>query len=226
MRDRALESIEGSLACIKEAAYAAKDASDQSALDAFAKDHAFRDWMHLHTFMQESAILLDTHTASYEREIPADRRVVWEFLADPKKLQTWMFEAEFEARPGALFNFAPRGWHGRIGIFKEGYELRFDAVAGGWTWFILASSEGGTLFTLRDYMAPDLVVPTDVLAGAKSTVDIQPGGVGTHWQGVLAGWHQGVDDLRSKFTGYSLQWDYEALCRLYNSLIVDYHRVF
>ncbi|MCY4128487.1 MAG: hypothetical protein OXG15_04505 [Gammaproteobacteria bacterium] len=146
------------------------------------------------------------------------------FFSDPKKLATWMFPAEFEAAPGAPFKFAPEGWHGKIGVYAEGRELRFDAVAGGWTWFSLDSITGKTVFKLRDYMAPDLVVPDDARSGSNSLSEDQPGGEGTHWQGVLSGWHCGVGDLRGEFSGKKPHWDYEALTRLYKLLIEDYHR--
>ncbi|MCY4094885.1 MAG: hypothetical protein OXG05_07120 [Gammaproteobacteria bacterium] len=224
MPDRALESIEGSIACLEAAAGRNMTCSSAVNLDAFANTFAFEDWSALLTFLHESVILLDKRTAQITRVLPTDMRTAWEFLADSKKLSAWMFPAEFESRAGAPFNFAPEGWHGKIGVFEEGRELRFDAVAGGWTWFSLDSIDGETMFKLRDYMAPDLIVPDDARTGTDSLAEEQPGGEGTHWQGVLSGWHCGVDDLRSEFSGVNQAWDYEALTRLYKILIEDYHR--
>ena len=176
------------------------------------------------SFIHQSVILLDRRTAELTRVLPTDMQTAWEFLANPQKLETWMFPAEFEAKPGAPFNFAPEGWHGKIGVIEVGRELRFDAVAGGWTWFSLDSINGETVFRLRDYMAPELVIPDDARVRANVRSEDQPGGAGTHWQGVLSGWHCGVDDLRGEFSGEKHGWNYEAITRLYRILIEDYHR--
>ena len=57
-----------------------------------------------------------------------------------------MFPAEFDAGLGAVFNFAPEGWHDKIGVCEEDRELKFDAVAGGWTRFSLELVDGTTVF--------------------------------------------------------------------------------
>lgn len=224
MPDRVLESTDGSIACLENIAGGGKVATTKTDLDAFSRSFSFQTWSALRSFVRESAILLDKHTAQITRVLPTDMKTAWDFIADSKKLATWMFPAEFKAEPGAPFKFAPKGWLGTIGIYEEGRELRFDAVAGGWTWFSLESVDGETVFNLRDYMAPDLIVPDDARIGSNSLLDDQPGGEGTHWQGVLAGWHCGVDDLRGEFSGEKPHWDYEALTRLYKLLINDYHR--
>ena len=148
--DRALQSVKGSLSCVESAARGDHALNDDAELESFARAHGFDNWRVLHAFIQESAILLDKHTAQITRVLPTDTQTAWEFLADPLKLATWMFPAEFEAKPGASFKFAPVGWHGKIGIFENGRELRFDAVAGGWTWFSGCNCKliciGGTLY--------------------------------------------------------------------------------
>ena len=148
--DRALRSVKGSISCLESAARGDHVLNVGAQLESFACAHGFDNWRVLHTFIQESAILLDKHTAQITRVLPTGMQTAWEFLADPLKLATWMFPAEFEAKPGASFKFAPEGWHGKIGIFENGRELRFDAVAGGWTWFSGCNCKliciGGTLY--------------------------------------------------------------------------------
>ena len=124
-----------------------------------------------------------------------------EFLADLKKLATWMFPAEFEARPGAAFNFAPNGWHGKIGVFEEDRKLRFDAIAGGWAWLSFDLIGGETQFKLGDYVAPEVVFRDDARLGTNLLSEDRPGGKRIHWHDVLSRWHCGVDELRSKFLG-------------------------
>ena len=222
--DRALETVDGSITCLESSARSANADNGKDDLESFSRAHGFDTWSALHAFIRESAILLDKHTAQITRVLPTDMQTAWEFLADPQKLATWMFPAEFEAKPGASFKFAPEGWHGKIGIFENGRELRFDAVTGGWTWFSLELVDGKTVFKLRDYMAPQLVIPADARSDSEPLTEDQPGGEGTHWQGVLSGWHCGVDDLRGEFSGEKTRWDYGALTRLYKILIEDYHR--
>ena len=148
--NRALQSVKGSISCLESAARGDHAHNDDAELESFARAHGFDNWRALHAFIQEFAILLDKHTAQITRVLPTDMKTAWEFLADPQKLATWMFPAEFEAKPGASFKFAPDGWRGKIGIFENGRELRFDAVAGGWTWFSLELIGGKTVFKLRD----------------------------------------------------------------------------
>ena len=193
-------------------------------LDEFAQNHGFSDWSELEFRFEQSGTLLTNHTVSFTRLLNTNRSTAWSYLADDKNIATWMFPAEFEAVGGAPFSFAPEGWHGTIGVLEKEKELRFDAVAEGWTWFRLDEFEGKTRLRLWDYLPPDFVVPNDVLRdGALS--EVQPGGEGTHWQGVLAGWHTGLDTLADSFSMKRRTLDYESLDRLYKMLIQDYHRV-
>ena len=155
--------------------------------------------------------------------LSTDLQTAWHYLAKPAKLSKWMFPVQFNAEAGAPFNFAPEGWHGTIGLFEEGKEIRFDAVAGGWTWFRLHSEDDRTIFRLWDYLPPDFVVPDDVRGDEEDLSEVQPGGSGTHWQGVLAGWHSGLDQLTTEFNGIEDTMPYEVLDRLYKLLILDYH---
>ena len=226
MVERALESVEGTQACIARVING--EASDRAKRDVetfYSKHkHVFDSGDLRERFYRETAMLLDERTALLTRIVPADVESVWGFLANPQNLAKWMFPAEFEAKLGATFNFAPDGWHGTIGAYEEGREIRFDAVAGGWTWFSLIPRGDETEFQLRDYMAPDLVIPDDARSADQSLQEDQPGGPGTHWQGVLSGWHCGVDDLRALFTKQPTVWDYESLTKFYRILIEDYHR--
>ena len=224
MPNRALETVNGSINCITDLAGELTPATSSQQLDLFARSYSFTNWASLIEFLQGSATLLDKRTAQITRTLRTDLKSAWEFLANPKQLETWMFPAEFEAKPCAPFKFAPAGWYGTIGVFEEGRELRFDAVAGGWTWFSLDSVDGETVFRLRDYIPPNFVVPDEIQRDWRSLDDAQPGGEGTHWQGVLAGWHCGVDTLVDSFIGQKHVWDYDAISRLYRVLIANYHR--
>ncbi|MCE2407222.1 MAG: hypothetical protein J4G19_06935 [Pseudomonadales bacterium] len=128
MPDRALRSVKGSISCLESAARGDHVLNVGAQLESFACAHGFDNWRVLHTFIQESAILLDKHTAQITRVLPTGMQTAWEFLADPQKLATWMFPAEFEAKPGASFKFAPVGWHGKIGIFERGLFTKLQIV--------------------------------------------------------------------------------------------------
>ncbi|MYD44431.1 MAG: hypothetical protein F4W90_11150 [Gammaproteobacteria bacterium] len=226
MRDKALTSAQASIACLAKVAVSRFEGNDEEGLARFAKSFKFESWVELEEFIHNAANLRDARTAQYTRLLDADIETAWEFLADSAKLETWMFPAEFEAKPGANFNFYPEGWHGKIGVFERGREIRFDAVAGGWTWFSLKPiDDRQTEFMLRDYMAPDYVVADEIRRHPDDLERDQPGGIGTHWQGVLAGWHTGTDTLQDLFRETKRNWSYDALCNLYDILIHDYHRL-
>ena len=52
----------------------------------------------------------------------------------------------------------------------------------------------------------------------------QPGGPGTPWIGVAAGWHSGVDSLRRLFDPAAPEREYERLCRFYAGHLRDLYR--
>lgn len=222
MRERALTSTTASIQRLREIACAGYSSS--GALDLFAKNMGMPSWSELEICMARGVVLLNDHIAEITRVLKSDMSISWAHLTNPELLAEWMFPAEFEAKAGADFNFAPEGWYGVIGVFEEGREIRFDAVAGGWTWFRLHQEDGKTVFRLWDYLPPDFVVPDDVSRGATDLTSIQPGGAGTHWQGVLAGWHSGLDELASTLGEENQQAiPYDVLDGLYKLLIEDYH---
>ena len=52
----------------------------------------------------------------------------------------------------------------------------------------------------------------------------QPGGPGTPWIGVAAGWHSGANSLRRLFDANAPAHGYEYLCRFYAGHLEDMYR--
>jgi hypothetical protein len=50
----------------------------------------------------------------------------------------------------------------------------------------------------------------------------QPGGPGTHWSGVAAGYHGFVDSLEGHITGTKTDSNYDDMCRTYQTVLDDY----
>ena len=222
---RALTSNEASLEFLKQRVVEEHgDFSTQSAT-SFANEHSFSDWRELKQFVERSATLLDNHTAQFKSKLKADVALTWTYMADPEKLSSWAIPVTFEPRLGGAFQFLPEEWCGTIGVYVEGREIRFDAKRGGWTSLSVSAAHDHSIFTLRDYLPPDFELPEANTTGPDAHLFDQPGGQGTHWHGVLAGWHTGLEDLRSRFGVKKQSFNYEGIDKLYDLLIRSYHRV-
>ena len=85
--------------------------------------------------------------------------------------------------------------------------------------FSLVEKNDGVVVRLIDYMAPNLVVPYHVRVDGDSVEAHQPGGPGTHWRGVLAGWHYAANSLRDLVVGRFYSGDYDQLTLTYDGLL-------
>ena len=83
----------------------------------------------------------------------------------------------------------------------------------------------GTVFSFLCNWAEDAVPKKTVLPEGADAIDVrQPGGPGTPWSGVVAGWHGSIDKLDTHLTGESLNHSYEDLCIFYASYLTDHFR--
>lgn len=53
--------------------------------------------------MNPDGEFLDAHTIRFGRLLPGPIELVWEFLTQPRRLATWLAEADFDARSGGAF---------------------------------------------------------------------------------------------------------------------------
>ena len=97
--------------------------------------------------------------------------------------------------------------------------------------FEIEETKNDCLFKLTDKMAPALDALTYFPADTPKYEIYQPGGIGTHWTGIVSGYHRFVDALESYITGVEIplpsrffQLDDEAN-RLYRDMLDEWHSV-
>ena len=224
MHRRALASRELTLAFFESGVR--QDGNDLSvgAHDRRAQSLGLRNWQQLLQFVDVSAILLDKHRAQYTVPLATNVETAWAYVSEPKKLSSWAIPVEFEPKLGGRFQFSPPEWYGTLGVYDEGKAIRFDSVKGGWTALEVAGNDKASTLILRDYLPPEFELPASDKDGPDAHLFNQPGGKGTHWHGVLAGWHSGLSDLRNRWDSEVVSLDYATLTTLYDLLIRDYHR--
>jgi hypothetical protein len=127
-------------------------------------------------------------------------------------LQRWwrLGVKEFDLRPGGAFRHR---WDNVILDFEEKRFINFDGMR--WE---LKEKDRGTHFAFIDTWESS-AVPAEPGLGSE-----QPGGPGTPWAGVAAGWHGTVDALEEALTGKPREAQFEARCRYYAEYLSDYYR--
>ncbi len=161
----------------------------------------------------------DRHTVLFERTFEAPVERVWHMLSEPEEMARWFMPTTLEPRVGGRFS-CEGGWDGTISTWEPGRCFQFDADEGGITRFAIEPDGTGTRFTLTDRLPPDISLTTegatwqDMPVGAR-----QPGGPGTHWPGVLAGWHGFVDALACHLEGRDCPFDYPAMVEQYGAWV-------
>jgi hypothetical protein len=80
----------------------------------------------------------------------------------------------------------------------------------------------GTEFHLIDKLSSDAVPPEDlpsIFGVADEVANGQPGGVGTHWVGIVVGWHHILDNLKSYLTNAPMEADVIDLFSKYEEVL-------
>lgn len=168
--------------------------------------------------------LLDRRTLMWERDIAVDADTLWQAIATRDGLAHWFMPTHTEIEEGGRFAFTG-GWDGTVTRVVPGRLVEFtpDAAEGAILRFELEATDTGCRFRLKDTMAPDVdasaLFGDDTAAAHKH----QPGGPGTHWSGVAAGYHGFVDALVAHLRGTAVSFDDEALARTYVDLLDGWH---
>ena len=93
--------------------------------------------------------------------------------------------------------------------------MRFELKADGET----------TVFSFIDNWAQDAVPGETMLPKEADEIDKhQPGGPGTPWSGVAAGWHGMIDALETYLTGKTLNYSWEDGCKFYADYLTNHFR--
>ncbi len=184
-----------------------------------AQNLGFMNWNHLVTTAKRCCEVLDPNTVRYSRTLETGRQRAWQLITDQEHLSTWMFETKLELRVGGTFEFPT--WKGVISRLEDLHCIRFTAEAGGFSQFeISAVNDNQTRASLIDYLPAGMLVPDHLTQGSDVFGMKQHGGPGTHWAGLLAGWHSGSDSLEAYASNKQNTQNYMALVRLYEMLLI------
>lgn len=157
----------------------------------------------------------DKHTILFERAVAVPREKIWAALTQKQALGQWFMESEIELKVNGKFSFQG-GWDGWVAALRPLEYIQFNSSKEAFSRFEIhpGSGQQGHVVRIIDRMGAEVTMtgPTDI-AG------LQPGGPGTHWVGVLAGWHDFADALAAYLKGEKPQDRYEALCGFYKDFL-------
>ena len=168
--------------------------------------------------------LVHRHAMVWIRRLDAPIEVVWQTVSTKEGLEKWWLvpPKEFELRPGGAFK---HHWDNTISDFSKHEYIDFVentgayALTGGMRFELKADGQS-TMFMFLDTWAESHKIPD---SGDENLVE-QPGGPGTPWPGVAAGWHAMVDKLASVINNRDYSHTYEDLCAFYLGYLRDLYR--
>ncbi|MDP7226873.1 MAG: hypothetical protein QF909_17095 [SAR202 cluster bacterium] len=142
--------------------------------------------------------------------------------SDQRRPQQLVHANQVRDRGTRRFSFE-RGWDGTISEVDPQRAIQFNVEGeGGWYLrFEIEAADGGCTFTLTDRMGDGVDVNEIFDPETPKRHMYQPGGPGTHWNGVTAGYPDFVDALERHLTGSKLGTDYDELCEAYRPILDD-----
>ncbi|MBV7335626.1 SRPBCC domain-containing protein [Chloroflexi bacterium TSY] len=184
------------------------------------------------TEVSNQATFLDRNTICFERRFAADSERVWSAITVESELNQWFMETQLQLEVGGTFSFK-HGWDGWIGDLSPDQAIQFNSKEDAFTRFEIKPDAQETHFRLIDKLPKDFVIqPGDRQDDPTKDADLeqmrrveynQPGGPGTHWTGVVAGWHCFVDSLESYLAGEEPEDTYNRKCLLYDPLLIEHY---
>ena len=148
-------------------------------------------------------------------EVPVED--VWAAVSSVEGLRRWWLvpPRELDLRPGGAFR---HHWDNVILELRENQFINFGTKSCNGMRFEMREREGITDFAFIDTWEKDVVPPEQGFGWE------QPGGPGTPWARVAAGWHGCVDTLDAALTGKPREDLFEIRCRYYAEYLSDYYR--
>lgn len=172
--------------------------------------------------LADAGRLVNRHAMAWIRRLSAPLDSAWAAISTADGLARWwgMPIHALELRVGGAFN---HHWSNTVTAFKEGEFIDFAEPKGSYAGtgglrFELRPDGDGTMFTLLDTWYDGSTFEED------NPLAYQPGGPGTPWIGVAAGWHSGANSLRRLFDSKAPAHGYEYLCRFYAGHLEDMYR--
>ena len=178
--------------------------------------------------------VVDRNTIAFERRFPDKLERVWSAITVKDEIDHWFMKTELDLRVGGAFSFE-KGWDGWISELENQCYVQFNSSHESFTRFEIELDVDGTLFHLIDKLPDDFVM--EVGCRQDSPIEDsdtekmrlvgynQPGGPGTHWTGVVAGWHAFVDSLESYLTGEPSGEGHNRVSIFYDRFLIDYHSI-
>ncbi len=176
--------------------------------------------------MENVALMLEKNTLVWAREFSVKPEKLWDAIATKEGLDHWFMPTPFEIEQGGRFDWEG-GWAGTVNEVDPPYRIQFspDYSDEAYMLFKIEETKNGCLFKLTDKMAPQLDAPAYFPADTPKSETYQPGGIGTHWTGIAAGYHRFVDALESYVTGVYIPFDDDEANRLYRNMLDEWHAV-
>ena len=155
---------------------------------------------------------LNDNKMVWKRRFPVEPEHLWDAIATKEGLSYWFMPASYEIEEGGGFSFGG-SWEGTIWEARPFHQIQFvvDGHSGEYLRFEIEANEGGSSFSLIDRMGE--ANETKSWPDAPNHRTYQPGGPGTHWSGVAAGYHGSKDSLEDYITGGKVSSDYDEMCK-------------
>lgn len=170
------------------------------------------------------ARLLERNTLLLERHFAVSPERLWQAVATREGLGHWFMPTPHEIEEGGRFAFEG-GWEGTVTRVDPPQCIEFtpDESPEAYLRFEIEPAAGGSLFRLIDKMGPAADAAKLFGADTPKHLVYQPGGVGTHWSGVVSGYHGFVDALEAHLSGRAVPRDDDDLSRRYMAVLDEWH---
>lgn len=170
-----------------------------------------------------AAGLLDKHTVFFERIFPVSVEQLWQAVATREGLGHWFMPTAYEIEENGRFAFED-AWQGTVTQLEPFRVIEFTPqdTAAAYLRFEISQTGSGVLFRLIDRMEPEKEAAA-VIPEAAPDMIYQPGGPGTPWSGLVAGYHSFIDALAEYLLGELPQDDYELLCKKYTAVLDQWY---
>lgn len=170
----------------------------------------------------DAGVLADRHAMLWIRRLNAPIEEVWQTVSTKTGLAKWWVAPPktFELKKGGTFD---HHWVNTVVDYKENQFIDFSentgaySATGGMRFELTKIDDNTTMFMFLDTWGPEMTPPNG--AGGE-----QPGGPGTPWSGVAAGWHHMVDKLENVINGREMPHTMDELTEFYIGHLTDLYR--
>lgn len=167
--------------------------------------------------------VVERNAMVWERILSAPIEKVWELVSTLEGMKKWWIvpPSTFELKPGGSFK---HHWENRVIGFREQEYIDFGentgdyAGTGGMRIEVRKIDAKTTYFAFLDTWGPGM------RPGGEGVGAEQPGGPGTPWADVAAGWHSMVDKLAQVIDGSEPAYTHAQLTEFYAHYLRDHYK--